>query len=70
MTNLQDIPILKQSGMAAGPGQAVQVGISPSVTTTTTAARTRFTPLERKCYFNDELSLAHLLPEVGYRCPK
>ena len=40
-----------------------QVAVTPVLYSTTDAARTRFSPLERGCYFEGELSLAYL-PKV------
>ncbi len=61
-----DIAILKQTGSIAMPGQSVQVAITPTLTRTKASTRTRFNPVDRQCYFDDEVALAHL-PPFGYR---
>ena len=43
--------------------KSFQVAVTPVLYSTTDAARTRFSPLERGCYFEGELSLAYL-PKV------
>ena len=61
-----DIAILKQTGSIAMPGQSIQMAITPSLTETKASTRARFTPVERQCYFDDEINLSHL-PYFGYR---
>ena len=41
-----------------------QVAVTPVLYSTTDAARSRFSPIERGCYFEGELSLAYL-PKVS-----
>jgi len=74
---------MKQSGIGVAPGQAIQVihshafdnslqlkiAVTPTVMTTSHAARRRFRPRERTCYFQDEINLRHLPPENDYRLP-
>ena len=46
------------------PGFETQIAITPVLYKTTNAARTRFTPVERGCYFEDELELNYLPTEL------
>ena len=48
------------------PGFETQVAVTPVLYTTTRAARNRFTPEERGCYFDHEMPLAYL-PKKWYR---
>ncbi len=61
-----DIPVLKQTGSIAMPGQSVQVAITPTLTDTIHSAKIRFSPVDRQCYFDDEINLHHM-PSFGYR---
>ncbi len=61
-----DIAILKQTGSIAMPGQSVQVAITPTLTDTIPSAKIRFNPIDRQCYFDNEINLEHL-PSFGYR---
>ena len=61
-----DIAILKQTGTVAGPGQALRMSITPTLTKTEEETRFRFDPVERQCYFDDEIKLAHL-PSSSFR---
>ncbi len=61
-----DIAILKQTGSIAMPGQAVQVAISPTLTSSINSIKYRFDPSARQCYFEDEISFTYL-PSFGYR---
>ena len=49
------------------PGFETQIAITPVLYATTDAARKRFQPNERGCYFEDELKLNYLPTEL-YRC--
>ena len=62
-----DIPIMKQTGINVEVGQSIKVAVTPKLTTTTAAARRRFSPEERMCYFEDEVSLRHFPPDDDYR---
>ena len=62
-----DIPIMKQTGISVEPGQSVNIAITPSLIDTTKAVKRRFGPLERKCYFEDEIQLRHFPPDDDYR---
>ena len=48
------------------PGFETQVAVTPVLYRTTNAARNRFTPEERGCYFDHELPLTYL-PRISYR---
>ena len=48
------------------PGFESQIAVTPVVYDTSDAARYRFSPEERGCYFEGELSLKYL-PEELYR---
>ena len=61
-----DIAILKQTGASAGPGQSIQVAVTPTLTKTAESARLRFSPVDRQCYFDDEITLRHM-PAFGFR---
>ncbi len=63
----QDIPIMKQSGISVDPGQSLQVAVTPTLTTTTEASKRRFAPVDRTCYFEEEVSLKHFPPDADYR---
>jgi hypothetical protein len=45
----------------------LKLSISPTILRTTEKARTRFKPVDRDCYFNDEIQLIHLPPQEDYR---
>ncbi len=44
-----------------------KLSLTPSLTTTTSSTRRRFSPKDRQCYFEDEVKLAHLPNKDGYR---
>ena len=46
------------------PGFETQIAITPVLYSTTDAARKRFHPAERGCYFEDELKLNYLPTEL------
>lgn len=58
---------MKQTGINVEPGQSVNIAITPSLIDTTHAVKRRFKPLERKCYFEDEIKLRHFPPDDDYR---
>lgn len=62
-----DIPIMKQSGINVQPGQSMKIAVTPTLTSTSSSARRRFSPEQRHCYFEDEISLRHFPPENDYR---
>jgi len=55
------------AGINLQPGQAVQIAVTPILTTASPGAKRRFSPKERKCYFSDEIKLHHLKPKDNYR---
>ena len=61
-----DQPLMSMTEMDIAPGFETQVAITPVLYTTTNAARNRFTPEERGCYFDHELPLTYL-PREWYR---
>ena len=62
-----DIPIMKNTGMSIQPGYFSVISVIPDLVDTTLAAKRRFKPKDRHCYFDDEISLQHLVPEESYR---
>ncbi len=58
---------MKQSGISVDPGQSLQVAVTPTLTTTTEASKRRFAPVDRTCYFEEEVSLKHFPPDADYR---
>ena len=62
-----DIPIMRHSALNVIPGQALHIGVKPTFINTTMGAKRRFTPTERMCYFNEEISLAHFIPGLSFR---
>ncbi len=61
-----DIAILKQTGSVAMPGQALQVAITPVLTSSVDSIKRRFDPVGRQCYFEDEIEFTYL-PAFGFR---
>ena len=61
-----DQPLMSMTEMDITPGFETQVAVTPVIYNTTNAARNRFTPEERGCYFDDELTLTYL-PRKWYR---
>ena len=62
-----DIPIMKQTGINIAPGQAIQISVIPTLLNITIGAKKRFTPIERQCYFDDEITLNHFPYWDDYR---
>ena len=62
-----DIPIMKNTGININTGQASQIVVVPQLMNTSMAAKRRFTPVERQCYFEDEIFLRHFPPESSFR---
>ena len=48
-------------------GRDVQIAVTPTLIKMSDGARHRFDPIRRKCYFEDEISLAHFPVEDSYR---
>ncbi|TRY76559.1 hypothetical protein TCAL_05309 [Tigriopus californicus] len=61
-----DQPIMALSDVDISPGFVTQLSVTPTLTLTTNEARERFTPTERKCYFDDEFRFKYL-PQELYR---
>ena len=55
-----DSPIMKNTGININIGESNNLVVSNTLMNTTEAARARFSPVERDCYFEDEISLKHL----------
>ena len=61
-----DQPIMSIKEIDISVGSESQVAVTTTLTTTTDEARYRFNPVDRGCYFNDEMSLKYL-PKKFYR---
>ena len=62
-----DLPIMKNSGINIDIGHTNNLVVSNILMNTTQSAKTRFSPLERDCYFEDEIVLQHFPPWMGVR---
>ena len=62
-----DLPIMKNSGINIDIGHTNNLVVSNILMNTTQSAKTRFSPLERDCYFEDEIVLQHFPPPMGVR---
>ena len=62
-----DIPIMKNTGFNIETGQASYIVVVPTLMNTTAASKRRFTPVERQCYFDDEIKLKHFPPGNSFR---
>lgn len=62
-----DMPIMRQTGFHIAPGTENQIAVTPTLIVTSPNAMTRFTPAERDCYSEDEISLKYLPRDHGYR---
>ena len=61
-----DQPLMQINEIDISPGFETQIAVSPTLYTTTEAAKTRFSPRERGCYSDREVMLKHL-PYGMYR---
>ena len=61
------MPLMCMSGISIKPGTEVQVSVTPTVFGTTEKARARFSPVERRCYFDEEIELSYLPEDEDYR---
>ena len=61
-----DQPIMALSDIDLSPGFVTQLSVTPILRGTTPDARWRFTPVERGCYFDEELEFKYL-PKQLYR---
>ena len=57
---------MSMTEMDISPGYETQLAITPILFRTTKAAKNRFTPEERGCYFDEEINLTYL-PKRLYR---
>ena len=62
-----DMPIMRPSGLNLGPGTENQISVTTTLLATTKNAMERFSPAERDCYYENEISLKYLPREYGYR---
>ena len=62
-----DVPIMKNYGISINTGQASQIIVMPELIDTALVAKRRFSPVERQCYFEDEIFLRHFPPEFSFR---
>jgi hypothetical protein len=62
-----DGPVMKQAGVRIRPGQSIEMAVTPALSHITRAAKRRFTPKARQCYFEGELKLRHFPWELSYR---
>ena len=61
-----DQPLMSMTELDISPGLETQLAVTPVLYGTSKVARTRFTPKERGCYFDNELNLTYL-PKKWYR---
>ena len=61
-----DQPLMSMQELDISPGFETQVAVTPTLFVTSYAAKTRFTPDERRCYLDHELPLTYL-PNQVYR---
>ena len=57
---------IKKNFTFSSSGFVTQLSVTPTLTVTTLEAKIRFTPDQRACYFDDELSFDYL-PSSLYR---
>jgi hypothetical protein len=62
-----DIPIMKNTGINIETGQASHIVVQPTLMNTTAAAKRRFTPVQRQCYFENEIQLLHFPTDNSFR---
>jgi len=62
-----DFPIMDHAGIGITVGTATEMGIATTVVETTDIAKSRFTPEERGCFFNDEIKMVNCNADVGCR---
>jgi hypothetical protein len=58
---------MKNIGINVQPGQSVTISVTPTLISTNEGAKTRFDPIRRQCYFEDEITLRHFPVEESYR---
>ena len=62
-----DKPMVQFSSDLIRPGTETQINLEPTISNTTEAAISKFTPLERNCYTSGEVNLTHLVYKDGFR---
>jgi hypothetical protein len=62
-----DIPIMKNTGVNIETGQTNHIVVTPTLMNTTKAAKRRFSPEQRQCYFEDEIKLLHFPTQNSFR---
>ena len=62
-----DMPIMRQTGFHIAPGTENQIAVTPTLIVTSENAMRRFSPAERDCYSEDEISLKYLPRDHGFR---
>ena len=62
-----DMPIMRQTGFHIAPGTENQIAVTPTLISTSGNAMRRFSPQERDCYSEEEISLKYLPRDHGYR---
>ena len=62
-----DIPLIRQTSFHIAPGTENQIAVTPTTTHTTPSALNRFSPEQRDCYTDNEISLKYLPSSSGYR---
>ena len=62
-----DKPIMKLSGLELLPGTLNQIGVSTTLVTTSNGALNRFSPMDRDCFSENEMSFKYLPRDYGYR---
>ena len=67
MTHHLDMPVMSHSGILLAPGFSSQLALKATLNSISTNALHRFTPHDRDCYAEFEISLKFLPREHGYR---
>jgi len=62
-----DMPIMRQTGFHIAPGTENQIAVTPTLIVTSKSAMKRFSPSERDCYSEEEISLKYLPSDHGFR---
>ena len=62
-----DQPIMKNTGININTGISNNLVVSNILMNTTQSAKSRFSPSERDCYFEDEITLRHMPHWFGFR---
>ena len=64
--SFHDQPIVNQKAVQIAPGTVNQIAITPSLSSITNRALSRFTTRKRHCYTEDEIGLSYFTAEQGY----